>query len=34
MQEPRKLTSDDLDERRIVYPQSANRDLVNRFRHL
>lgn len=34
MQEPRKLTPDDLDERRIVYPQSANRDLVNRFRHL
>lgn len=34
MQEPRRLTPDDLDERRIVYPESKNRDLVNRFRHL
>ncbi len=34
MQEPRRLTPDDLDERRIVYPESPNRDLVNRFRHL
>lgn len=34
MQEPRKLTADDLDERRIIYPESPNRDLVNRFRNL
>jgi exopolysaccharide/PEP-CTERM locus tyrosine autokinase len=34
MQEPRRLTSDDLDERRIIHPESRNRDLVNRFRHL
>lgn len=34
MQEPRKLTPDDLDERRIVYPKSPNRSLVNQFRHL
>ncbi|WP_228160551.1 MULTISPECIES: polysaccharide biosynthesis protein [Marinobacter] len=34
MQEPRRLTNDDLDERRIVYPESPNRDLVNRFRNL
>ncbi|WP_405420083.1 polysaccharide biosynthesis protein [Marinobacter flavimaris] len=34
MQEPRRLTKDDLDERRIIYPESANRNLVNRFRHL
>ncbi|MDX1634894.1 MAG: polysaccharide biosynthesis protein [Marinobacter sp.] len=34
MQEPRKLTGDDLDERRIIYPESPNRDLVNRFRNL
>jgi exopolysaccharide/PEP-CTERM locus tyrosine autokinase len=34
MQEPRKLTGDDLDERRIIYPESRNRDLVNRFRNL
>lgn len=34
MQELRNLTSDDLDERRIVYPESKNRKLVNRFRHL
>ncbi len=34
MQEPRTLTSDDLDERRIIYPDSPNRDLVNRFRSL
>lgn len=34
MQEPRRLTNDDLDERRIVYPESSNRDLVNRFRNL
>ena len=33
MQEPRQLTHDDLDERRIIYPESSNRDLVNRFRH-
>lgn len=34
MQEPRRLTNDDLDERRIIYPESPNRDLVNRFRSL
>lgn len=34
MQEPRKLTQDDLDERRIIYPESPNRLLVNKFRHL
>lgn len=34
MQEPRRLTTDDMDERRIVYPESANRALVNRFRDL
>ncbi|WP_246180452.1 polysaccharide biosynthesis protein [Marinobacter changyiensis] len=34
MQEPRTLTCDDLDERRIIYPESPNRDLVNRFRSL
>lgn len=34
MQEPRRLTHDDLDERRIIYPESKNRQLVNRFRHL
>lgn len=34
MQEPRRLTPDDLDERRIVYPESKNRSLVNQFRHL
>ena len=34
MQEPRRLTHDDLDERRIIYPESRNRNLVNRFRHL
>ncbi|MGC8119110.1 polysaccharide biosynthesis protein [Marinobacter sp. VGCF2001] len=34
MQEPRKLTPDDLDERRIIYPESRNRALVNRFRDL
>lgn len=34
MQEPRTLTSDDLDERRIIYPESKNRALVNRFRSL
>lgn len=34
MQEPRRLTHDDLDERRIIYPESKNRGLVNRFRHL
>ncbi|MDX1589800.1 MAG: polysaccharide biosynthesis protein [Oleiphilaceae bacterium] len=34
MEEPRRLTEDDLDERRIIYPQSRNRDLVNRFRQL
>lgn len=34
MQEPRRLTPDDLDERRIIYPDSNNRDLVNRFRDL
>ncbi|HEY9120778.1 MAG TPA: polysaccharide biosynthesis protein [Marinobacter sp.] len=34
MQEPRKLTRDDLDERRIIYPESSNRQLVNRFRDL
>ena len=34
MQEPRRLTADDLDERRIIYPESKNRALVNRFRSL
>ncbi|KPQ30426.1 MAG: AAA domain [Marinobacter excellens HL-55] len=34
MQEPRRLTPDDLDERRIIYPESRNRALVNRFRNL
>jgi exopolysaccharide/PEP-CTERM locus tyrosine autokinase len=34
MQEPRRLTPDDLDERRIIYPDSPERDLVNRFRNL
>ena len=34
MQEPRRLTADDMDERRIVYPESKNRALVNRFRDL
>lgn len=34
MQEPRTLTSDDLDERRIIYPESKDRVLVNRFRSL
>ncbi|GGC73004.1 polysaccharide biosynthesis protein [Marinobacter halophilus] len=34
MQEPRRLTPDDLDERRIIYPESRNRKLVNHFRNL
>ncbi|MEQ9546544.1 MAG: polysaccharide biosynthesis protein [Marinobacter sp.] len=34
MQEPRRLTRDDMDERRIIYPESKNRHLVNRFRDL
>lgn len=34
MEEPRRLTRDDLDERRIIYPESSNRTLVNRFRQL
>lgn len=34
MQETRRLTPDDLDERRIVYPESSNRKLVNHFRNL
>jgi exopolysaccharide/PEP-CTERM locus tyrosine autokinase len=34
MQEPRRLTPDDLAERRIIYPESPERDLVNRFRDL
>ncbi|SFM53350.1 polysaccharide biosynthesis protein [Marinobacter zhejiangensis] len=34
MREPRVLTPDDLDERRIIYPNSPNRKLVNRFRNL
>ena len=34
MQEPRKLTTDDMDERRIIYPESPNRGLVNHFRNL
>ncbi|RBP25678.1 exopolysaccharide/PEP-CTERM locus tyrosine autokinase [Marinobacter pelagius] len=34
MQEPRRLSHDDLDERRIIYPESPNRQLVNRFRDL
>lgn len=34
MQEPRRLTPDDLDERRIIHPDSRNRDLVNRFRDI
>lgn len=34
MQEPKRLTADDMDERRIIYPESKNRALVNRFRDL
>lgn len=34
MREPRALTADDMDERRIIYPNSPNRKLVNRFRSL
>lgn len=34
MAEPRRLTKDDLDERRIIYPESRDRNLVNRFRQL
>jgi len=34
MQEPRRLTHEDLDERRIIYPESSNRRLVNHFRNL
>ena len=34
MQEPRRLNRDDLDERRIIYPESPDRNLVNRFRQL
>ncbi|MEP1703955.1 MAG: polysaccharide biosynthesis protein, partial [Marinobacter sp.] len=34
MQEPRRLSPDDLDERRIIYPESGNRKLVNHFRNL
>ncbi|MCM0611817.1 polysaccharide biosynthesis protein [Marinobacter sediminum] len=34
MQEPHRLTPDDLDERRIIYPESKNRALVNKFRDL
>lgn len=34
MQESRRLTPEDMDERRIVYPESSNRSLVNRFRDL
>ena len=34
MQEPRRLTPDDLEERRIIYPESRNRQLVNHFRNL
>lgn len=34
MQEPRRLTPEDMDERRIIYPESSNRPMVNRFRDL
>ncbi|MBZ2167843.1 polysaccharide biosynthesis protein [Marinobacter sp. F4216] len=34
MQEPRRLTPGDMDERRIIYPESSNMALVNRFRDL
>ena len=34
MQEPRRLSTDDMDERRIIYPESRNRTMVNRFRDL
>lgn len=34
MQEPRRLTPEDLDERRIIHPDSLNRTLVNRFRDI
>ncbi|QSP96545.1 polysaccharide biosynthesis protein [Marinobacter salinisoli] len=34
MQETRRLSPDEMDERRIVYPESNNRALVNRFRDL
>lgn len=34
MQEPRRLTSDDLDERRIIHQHSRDRRMVNRFRDI
>lgn len=34
MQEPLRLKPDDMDERRIIYPESRNRKLVNHFRNL
>lgn len=34
MQEPRRLSREDLEERRIIYPDSPDRALVNRFRDL
>lgn len=34
MKEPRTFTNDDLEERRIIYPDSSNRKLVNHFRNL
>lgn len=34
MQEPRQLTPADMDERRIIYSGSSNRNLVNHFRNL
>lgn len=34
MQEPRQLTPADMDERRIIYPDSSNTRLVNHFRNL
>lgn len=34
MKEPRILTPEDLEERRIIYPESSNRVAVNRFREL
>ncbi|MDC0661955.1 polysaccharide biosynthesis protein [Marinobacter sp. SS21] len=34
MKEPRTFTNDDLEERRIIYPDSDNRRLVNHFRNL
>ncbi len=34
MKEPRVLSPEDLDQRRIIYPEAADRVVVNRFREL